>query len=515
MSRAKIKNLRKSDMRKSKAAALARAGAFLAVLVCSPVYSAQEGTASASKDRSNGKIFYEITHETGEGAPSFLIGSQHNICLKRDSLPPEINSALDQADAVALEGTLEEKSLDKQLQAFRANTLFTEEGESLDLYIEESRANRLFDIIKDALSHDADGRLQKLLQKEIGVSIASYSTLLQLTPFGALHATLVADGFSKASDKKAFFAAFETAKASDDLVQKDHCSSLEEDGALMDIYLEKRLSCQKKPVYALETAESAFSAVLQGPGMHAHIGQTLSSYIDMHFSGPLEEAKESGRASLYRGWKSEVSAAAKRLAYAATETLHRNKPAEEAIEEAKRRLLAFFKANEPVEAPLCTIGAQKETEALTARLLKFLWQGQMAVAAGKRFKQPDWTNISRLFDEAIARQRSAFQTCFPFEAPERLLKQEAQEKALAMGSLKQLQVSVLDSRDSKMAANLAEVLDRERTVVAVTGAAHLPGVIRELKTFGYEARPVPLSYNIIEANGCYDDDDELNDKSER
>ena len=98
---------------------------------------AAAGQAQPPAGLAAGEIFYEIAHETGEGAPSFLIGSQHNVCLKRESLPPEINAVLDKADAAAMEAALEEMSFDKTFQAVRASMLFASEEESLELYIGE------------------------------------------------------------------------------------------------------------------------------------------------------------------------------------------------------------------------------------------------------------------------------------------------------------------------------------------------------------------------------------------
>ncbi len=465
------------------------------------------GQAQPPDGLAAGEIFYEIRHETGEGAPSFLVGSQHNICLKRESLPPEINAVLDKADAAAMEAALEERSFDKISQALRASKLASEE-ESLDLHIEESKARKMFDIIKAALANDESGRLLEIFQKYFGVSFESFSDALRLSPSGALGALGAAAGFSNAPDKEAYFASFESGvkerlSAAEGLAQKDYCSSLEKEGDLMDIYLEKRVSCRKKPVYSLETAQSALSSLLQTPEAQIMISRQLSDLIDrLSSSGSgSEEPEESARAALYRQWKLKVNFAAGALEAASFENLYRSKSAEEAITKARDSLFAFFRANEARAAPLCEPAAAKAVEALIQSMLEYARQSHIAIAGGGDI-EADREHILRLYDEARASHKAAFQSCFPFELPPRILKEESRIRATAWNRVKLSKAAVFDSRDSKLAAALADILNKERTVAAVVGAGHLSGILKELRAHGYEARPIALSHGIIEAEGA-------------
>ena len=484
----------------------------LAGLFAAPFAAAAVPPEAPQRGAEDGNIFYEITDETGEGALSFLIGadSRGDICVKRKSLPPEINAVLDKADAAVFETRSSGATAAEILQERHSLTQFPEGGDALDLYIGKERAEKLFDFIQTVFSHDSatDRKMQEIL-KRLGYSLSSYSEMLRTTPGAMAEAVSFLIAFSKASDKEARLDAVKNAVADEeeylDHIRKEdrqNCSSLET-GDWMDLYLEKRTLCREKPVYSLETSleERVLTQIaLQSNNMRQ--GQELSRLIDSLPSDDgagrgngAEQPTEALFTALYFQWQEKVSDVQAQL-FDAAETRF----TEAAAADARRSLLDFFEDNESHILPSCQIQARRETERLVQSSLETSFK---ALYFQSHRAYMNLEPVSQSYDKANSYWRAAFKACFPFEPPQYILRQEAKLKALRIDLLKRRKAALLDSQDQNTAASLADVLNRERTVVAVTGAGRLPGVIKELRARGYEARPLAMSHDIIEAeDGC-------------
>ena len=206
-----------------------------------------------------GQIFWQISRSGIE--PSYLIGAKHDICLNQDSLPPEINAALENSKAGLIELSSNENTNQNQINTLKSQLTFSA-GKTLSAYMSEADMRKVFEFIQSYLSeYDKDSFTVELWKQGKDVDITSYENFNRLTPVGIqilITQLPIYESFNE-RQKQSVLAKLTGDFSKEAENREKECLS---EGELMDTYLERRVSCTGKPTHSIETLKSQVSDIL-------------------------------------------------------------------------------------------------------------------------------------------------------------------------------------------------------------------------------------------------------------
>ena len=198
-----------------------------------------------------GEIFWEIA-KPGGSAPSYLMGTAHNVVLSKESLPPEVIRALKNSKVGLFEVISSERTEEYSIAA-KKKTMWLPSWESLSLYIGEERTQKIFSALQVALSQLDRGYASALFDKwkNLELNINSYEEFNRLRP----------------SEVELIINIIQNVEISSillkDKLQKlsTHTTKSDEERCffrttVMDTYIEEVFSCMEKPVHSIETIEN-------------------------------------------------------------------------------------------------------------------------------------------------------------------------------------------------------------------------------------------------------------------
>ena len=239
-----------------------------------------------------GEIFWEAV-KPGESTSNYLIGTRHGAILDKNSFPPELVAAIENAEVGLFEIIFSERT-GKYVTEARKKTMWLPAGESLSLYIGEARVEKFFSALQVALSQLGEDEVSFLYNEweSFDLDITSYEEFNNLRPSEVLSVIdLVLDSKSNLRPQLLMD------KDEREKVSRYHSKSDMEECLSrrdrMDTYIERVLSCLRKPVYSLETLESQKMALsaLNNADMVEELIRDFDKFI-LRLTGPLKKEED-------------------------------------------------------------------------------------------------------------------------------------------------------------------------------------------------------------------------------
>ena len=431
-----------------------------------------------------GEIFWEAV-KPGESTANYLIGTMHRAVLDENSFPPELVAAIENAK-VGLFEIMYSDQTEKYVTEARKKTMWLPEGESLSLYIDEDRVQRLFSALQVALSELDEDEVFFLHNewKEFDLDITSYEDFNNLRPSEVLSIIdLVLDSKSDLRPQP-LMDKDERKKVSRYHSKSDMEECLSQRGG-MDSYIEKVLSCLKKPVYSLETLESRRMALsaLNNADMVEELIRDFDKLILRLTGSPQEEEDD-----LHKEWRSFLSEIKSRL-YDHIASGYLNKPVDNTVLKSD-----FAKAiSEFLVKKKCPVSASASINQYAKGIVDNYQLKLKVQVKGKQMEETEEEQLRGLINGTNYREKEVFSLCFPdYKWPEDLEESLKRKNKLQLDRIKNMIKLLSLLRDPKLVQNMLPYFEKGGAFV-VFGLAHLSGVLKGLKMQGYEIRQVKFS----------------------
>ena len=432
----------------------------------------------------SGEIFWEVV-KPGVSTPNYLLGTYHSLKLHEDSLPPELKVAIKDSTI----------GLFEIISSERTDTMKAEErivrlpaGETLSSYIGEGRTQRLFSAFQFAISQLSEEGVSFLSDKwkEFDLDITSYRDFNKLPPlkvFTFKDLVLQARGDraipivpSNLFERKRDYLSDSKTDIKECFLQKD---------PQMDNYMEKIFSCQGKPVYSLETADEQIQ--LGSFVNNKIVAKELvwdSERIIRHLQG-----HSSPEDDLYEEWRSFVIRVRRTVGKDTGREFYLNEPLNTAFLtfDITRAISEFLKQKK------CSFFSESSISQYIEDLIEEYQWGERIMAEGKKIRKAIEKQYIGITDKTIRGEIEIFSLCFPdFPWPENLEEMIKRSNQLMLENMsRHIEIHLL-LRDITQVQNMLPYFEKGGAFTAV-GYSHLTGLLRELKTRGYEVKRIDFS----------------------
>lgn len=494
----------------------------------------------------SGQYFWQISRSGLNPSFSYILGSRHDMCLDDHSLPIEIKRALKSTRVGILEahtGTFKEQ----MTLRFIHKMSYLPTGITLSDFLGEEKVREIFDFFRFFVAtYDTEERdLEKILKLVMTIDVRNYEQFNRLHPMilnlylsgvGGIYEIInlaesqkpevenktpdeiiqnfidtAYESLELQNDEERFFDALaEEESFSPDsimLFKRNRQVCLSHNPFTMDLFIEKSLFCDKKPIYPLEASEDVTTAFLSAfTDLETQADDLYNSFneikaigkIDFRFFSwypqtdlftylqwPFEDFKDIVIYNFETMFEQEI------------EALHTTSSEDHFPEEDFEAMVDFLKERG------CAISV--EINSLIDTYINTLQQkvdfSVKVSISGESIDEDIMKTYSGFNTELKQLEKDIFSACFPsYQYASRELEDDREKGELQM--LKTIAI-LTTSRDQKMMRSMLPFLDKGG-VFAVMGFAHLNGVIKHLRAAGYSVNPVHLSSPIVEAEGCSD-----------
>ena len=521
--------------------------AFSFIFIALNISTAQ---AAIEQTVESGQYFWQISRPGLNPSFSYILGSNHYMCLDNNSLPVEIKRALKSSKVGILEANTETTIKEQNTLQSIKGAFNLPEGLSLLDYLSEEKVQEIFDFFHSfVMTYDTEERDLENLFKTTGVDVRNYEQFNRSQPLilvsylasvSVLHDQIINSSKSHKSEENNQTSdeiiqnfidrykllvpqnseevlldrlkSFGEREISSDIIMlltKDPKVCLSPNPMGMDFFIEKSLFCDKRSIYPLETAKIVVStALLAGQDLQEQANSLYGLFDDIknkekikfrffsefpteyfkYLKWPFEKFKE----VVIEKYTTMYSQGEKAFhdSISSSEVSLAEDNSESIIDSLKERG--------------CTISP--EIDSLINTYIDTLQEKvDFALKVGSSGKSIDEEILEIYFDfnaELRKQEQNIFSACFlNYRYADKELEDNREEKVLQRLKLMAI---LTTSRDQKMAQSILDLLDKINGggVFAVMGYAHLSGVIRHLRDAGYLVNPVSVSSPIVEAEGC-------------
>ena len=437
----------------------------------------------------NGQIFWEI-RKLGV-KPGYILGLNHSRTLDENSLPPEINTAINNSQIGLIELSAKERTEKKMIEAKQSIGLFLPESETLSSYLGEQKAREVFEFLQDfLLNRDEEGFLVNKIQTLYGIDVTSYETVNHLTPFFIMQ--IIQELFRTQHiplEQKSKKLEKLLAKLNGDSPEQVTFDCSLKTGKQMDLFIEKALVCEGKGIYSIETAEIQIRALYFNRNHHEesrNLHALLSAIVQR------EKGNQSEMDIIIEEWGKLFAKIIKRLSKHIANQLFQNIPID--VNPETEQILDFLSEKQCADLPINRV---KEYMDLTLQLYQLSFH--YTLKATQIEEETAKRNIAPIVEKLYETGTDVFASCFPDYKPAMSKEETMEWRTSAMwNSIQHEREQLINPRDKSQALFLLPYLE-EGGVFAAVGAGHLKGVLRELEAKGWQVRAVPLSHPIREA----------------
>ena len=452
-----------------------------------------------------GEVFWEVV-KPGVSTPNYLLGTSHYLPFSKDSLPAELVMALKNSKEGLFEVIFRERTGD-YFTTLKKRTTWLPDGETLSSYIGEKRTQEIFTAIQFALSQLDEGGTSFLSEKwkKFDLTLTSYEDFNNLRPrrvFTIERFVLEARNRGR-SDRIPHppilhKPQMKLDRKKDSVPTLDMKKCLLRSYSMMDTYIEKVFSCMGKPVHSLESTDENLPLILSSESKK--IAARLVWDSDKIIRR-LRDQESSGDI-LHEEWGSFLNEIAGRV----RKDLNKGHYLNHFVD------TAFLQSD--IVKTISMYLMKKECSVLSDSLInQYAWgiinMRQLRVwffSKGEQMTGTTEEELAWLISETGLWQREIFSLCFPdFQWPEDLEEIAERANQLQLDSIKSVMELLVIPRDLKQAQSMHTYFEKGGAFAAV-GFSHLTGVLRKLRTQGYEVKEVPFStpFKVPPASPLYE-----------
>ena len=492
----------------------------------------------------SGEIFWEIK-KPGDNIPNYLMGTQHFMILNEKSLPPEVIDALKNTKVGLFEVISDDRGEEAVKEALK-NNIKLPSGKTLSLLIGEEKARKLFSVLQPTLSNldeDIVSPLTNLTNKlkDLGIDVTSYSdfnslklnVLIPLIDQVRLHQEEIDDETNgimsfiykavrdfiddhlvsvissrsqyEEPDTELLETKFSSAESDNKTAQINQLDTsdkpdiqecLQQD-RVMDIYIEKTLSCLGKPIYSLESVESQTAAALASISSDEILANLLNTSFDRLIASlegrlnELESELEIKILKVTRYFQSKIFEGQIHL----QKSYLQNSLTQATLfqSEYQKNISQFLNAKQ------CSALSKTSVEQFVDQIVNFSELFTQIFSTGKQIEREIEEKIKLSLKELRNHQRVLISSCFPdYKWPENQAELDQIEEELLLNSIKTQIEALLLSRDQKLAKKMLPYFE-QGGIFAAVGFGHLSGVLEEFQAQGYEVKLIEFSTPLKEA----------------
>ena len=481
----------------------------------------------------SGELFWEIK-KPGQTTPNYLMGSKHDVILTESSLPPEVISILEGVRVGLVEIISSERTEEALIEANKSTTKLPDE-KTLSLYIGKEKSQNLFSALQSALSRLNEKTVLQFSNewKELDIDITSYRNFNRLRPAFVIFILFqsmqllqnqtvedeaLADNkfsgkemsdldeiksritetereFNDTPDSPSLEDSFVT---ENDAIISSQTNETEEDGIpdintcllqkeLMDTYIEKTLSCMKKPVHSLERTEEQIAAILSmnDDKSQAEMLDLISDNMIATLEDRLNETEKT---------VSDVSSFLMQLQINSGNSIMNSYHQKLEFDTSVLKLSVQKEISDFLNAKGCSSLPEAPISQHTNQMIDLFELTIQALVKGRQIEREEEQEFAHIIREAGNSQRTMISACFPnYTWPENMTERIEKSEKFFLDSLKKQIETLFLSRDQKLAQRMFPYFE-EGGVFSVVGFGHLSGVLEELKAQGYEIRNIELPH---------------------
>ena len=438
-----------------------------------------------------GEILWEVT-KPGLSAPNYLFGTHHHLPFRKDSLPEELVMALKNSKVGLFEVIFRERTGDYITTLKKRRTWLPNE-ETLSSYIGEERTQKVFSALQFALSK-LDEEETFLLSEEwkgFDLTLTSYEDFNSLHPSrvfsierSVLKAQIKGQQAQAPNPPNLHKPPAEPDREKDSAPDMKEC--LLRSHPVMDVYIEKVLSCMGKPVHSLENPDDNLSLLLsvESKKMAGELVRDSDRIIRR-----LRDQNESSGEMLYEDWGFLLKEIEGRVWKDIGRGYYLNSPVDTSFlqSDIEQTLSGFLTENE------CSALSDSLISRYAGGIIDMYQLYMWIVSKGEKITRAVEEQLAGLISETTGLQMDIFSLCLPdYQWPEDQGEGVERANQLELDSMKSVIELLVAPRDPKQAQNMLPYFERGGAFAAV-GFGHLAGVLRELKAQGYEVRRIDFS----------------------
>ena len=498
-----------------------------------------------------GELLWEVK-KPGEAAPNYLMGSKHDVILNESSLPSEVISILEGVKVGLFEVISSELTEEALIEANKSKIKLPS-GKTLSSYIGEEKTQKFFSALQSALSRLNEETVSQYSNewKKLDINITSYKDFNSLRPafvivmiFQSMQLlqnqtveeeayidnpnsdkeesdsnktkpTLLTEDeeiFNNMSDSQSLEEPFvadkstgiisKTEETEGDSTPDINTCLLQKEP--MDTYIEKTLSCMKKPVHSLESIEEQMTALssMNDDKSQAEMLDLISDDMIATLEGRLNETEKT---------VSDVSSFLMQLQMGVNNSIMNNYHQKLEFDTSDLKLSVQKEISSFLATKGCSSLPEDSINQYANQMVGFPELIIQAFLKGRQIEEEEEQKFAHIIREAGNRMIETISACFPdYIWPENMTERIEKGEKFLLDSLKKQIESLFLSRDQKMAQSMLPYFE-EGGALAVVGFGHLSGVLEELKAQGYEIKNIELSKPLTLPESEYLKSEDKND----